>query len=66
MLCVVVDCEAGMFREGTNPGKCVKCPRGTYRSAKMANCTSCGDPGHWRTEGSGKMSRADCRCKQTC
>ena len=62
-LCVSAKCPIGQFRVGQGPGTCHDCPLGSYRSASNDNCTLCGDPVYWRTDGVGKTSRDDCKCK---
>ena len=61
--CVSVKCPAGKFRVGQDPGTCLDCPLGSYRTARMENCMLCGDPTYWRTDGAGKTSQDDCKCK---
>ena len=58
-------CAAGKFRVGQGPGTCHDCPLGSYRNQSMENCTSCGDPERWRTDGEGKKSEDDCKCECT-
>ncbi|KAK2185256.1 hypothetical protein NP493_241g04006 [Ridgeia piscesae] len=59
--CSLVMCAAGKFRVGQGPGTCHDCPLGSYRNQSMENCTSCGDPERWRTDGEGKKSEDDCK-----
>ena len=64
-LFVPVTCPAGQYRVGQGPGECHDCPLGSYRNESMENCTSCGDPDKWRTDGEGKTSEDDCKCECT-
>ncbi|KAK2185269.1 hypothetical protein NP493_241g05033 [Ridgeia piscesae] len=59
--CSLVICPAGKYRVGEDPGKCHDCPLGSYRNQSMDNCTSCGVPATWRTDGEGKTSKDECK-----
>ncbi|KAI0238725.1 hypothetical protein LSAT2_010524, partial [Lamellibrachia satsuma] len=59
--CSLAKCPTGQFRVGQGPGTCHDCPLGSYRSASKDNCTLCGDPVYWRTDGVGKTTRGDCK-----